>query len=257
MAIPVQQRRAECTAAVAGCRLDPEAFERSFSQQSTVCNAVQCNTARHAEIALSGLCMNMSRHSKHDVLSHALDTGGNIHFALGDWAFGVTRRSAEQRMKARTGHGETVAIVEVALIKPERAIIMQAHDVIANGLLKAWLAIRRKSHQLVLAAVDAKSTVVSERAVQQSGRMWKPHLLVQVDCVPLADAPTCSGPFAYAVHGEDGCLFKWAWVVRTRGVRLVMRGKEDRTAVSTAESSVNLARKVEFFLKPWRHGGKE
>ena len=253
----MHQRRAECTAAVAGGRLDPEAFERSFSQQSTVCNAVQCNTARHAEIALSGLCMNMSRHSKHDVLSYALDTCGNIHLALSDWTFGVTRRSAEQRMKACTGHGETVAIVEVALIKPERAIIMQVHNVFANGLLKARLAIGRKSHQLVLAAVDAKSTVVSERAVQQSGRMWKPHLLVQVDCVPLADAPTCSGPFAYAVHGEDGCLFEWAWVVRTRGVRLVMRGKEDRTAVSTAESSVNLARKVEFFLKPWRHGGKE
>src|SRR5437763_9433411 len=97
--MPHEESRAERTAGIAGCRLNPKIGERSFAQQLSVGNTVESDTAGEHEILFTGEAMCFPRHVQNNFLGHHLDAGGKIHVTLFELRFRLPRRSAEQLME--------------------------------------------------------------------------------------------------------------------------------------------------------------
>ena len=93
------ERRADRAAGVAGRRLHPDALELAVAQHLAVGHAVERDAAGEAQVLRAGLGRERAREPQHDLLGHRLDRGGEVHVALGEQAFRVARRAAEQRVE--------------------------------------------------------------------------------------------------------------------------------------------------------------
>src|SRR6185503_19274489 len=100
-------------------------------------------------------------------------------------------------------------------------------EVFGNQVAIDRTAVRRESHQLVLAAVDLESAVVREGRVQQPQRMWKLELARQRDSVALTDAHRRRAPLAHAVEREDGRFGERTRKEGTGGVAFMMVGEDE------------------------------
>ena len=92
------------------------------------------------------------------------------------------------------GHRQTLAIVEVRHVHPERSVFL---DVDQRGfdLLRKLLcpfgtriSIRRQAHEFVFAGVDAEAKEVGKGGVQEPERMRKTQFLQDRDILALAMA---------------------------------------------------------------------
>src|SRR5690349_12594131 len=94
--MPDEGRHAERAAGIARSRLNPEIFERSFAQDSTVRDAVQGDAAGEAEFLHAGFSVNVPRHSQQNFFGDDLNRSREVHFAFGQGRFRLARRSAEE-----------------------------------------------------------------------------------------------------------------------------------------------------------------
>src|SRR3954452_11951758 len=112
--MPDKQSRAECTARIAGCRLDPNLFKRAFAQNASVPNAVEGDTAGEDQVLHSGFAMSVLRHVQHDLFRDSLDRRCKVHLTLRDFRFWFASWRAKETMELFRGHRQALAIVEVA-----------------------------------------------------------------------------------------------------------------------------------------------
>ena len=260
MVEPVGQRRPERAPRIAGSGLDPEPLERPLAEQSAVGHAVERHATGQAEVREARLRMNVPGHSQDDLLEHLLDAGGEVHLPLGERAIGPPRRTVKQPVEPAARHLQAGAVVEESLIEPERAVVAEVDDFSQDGVGIPRITIGGESHELVLAGVHPEATEQRERAVEQAGRVRKPHLGLELDPAAPAGAPGGGAPLADAVEREDRRLVEGARVEAARGMRLVVGGEQDRPGIVAAKPLIDLPRDVEFPLQPLRHrlheGGK-
>jgi len=127
---------------------------------------------------------------------------------LFDWRFRLTRPPAKQLMELRARHRQTLAVVEVAHIQPERAIVFDIQQMITDQIDVFRLTVGRQAHQFVFARVDLESTEVRKGRVEQSQRVRKVQLVRKLDLVPVTGAKTSGGLLAYAIKRENRRLFE-------------------------------------------------
>ena len=155
--VPNKERRPECTSSISGGRLDPQFLERTFSEDSPVPDAVQSDATGHDEIRQPRQLVSVTRRPEHDLFGDFLDGRGDIHFTLRERALHRSRRATKELVHLLRGHDLFVAIAEVGHVHPERAVRSQVEELVTHEGGIFGLAIRRETHQLVLAAIDAKT----------------------------------------------------------------------------------------------------
>ena len=130
--MPGKQRRAERAARIARGRLDPDVIENAFAQNAPVRDAIERDAAGQTKISLSGFLANVPRHSEHDFLGHILDRAREVHVALGQFRFRLTRRAVKQSVERDVGHGQADAIIEIFHVEPERAVLFEIDQLAQN-----------------------------------------------------------------------------------------------------------------------------
>ena len=164
------QRRPERAAGIAGRRLHPDVLEGAVAQHLAVGHAIECDAAGKTEVLDPVGRGQIARHAQHDLLGDLLHRGREIHLALRERALGVARRAAEQLVELARGHGEAGRVVEVALVEPERAVVLQVDQMLEDQVGVLGLAVGREAHHLVFAGVDLEAGVVGEGGVEQAER---------------------------------------------------------------------------------------
>ena len=181
-----------------------------------------------------------------------------------DRRLGVPRRSAEQLVERVVGHRQALAVVEVLHVQPEAAVGLDVDQMLRDQVPVDRAAVRRQSHQLVLAAVHLEAAVVGECGVQQPERMRKLQLACQRDLVAPPDAQRRRAPLADAVEGQDRGLVERARKERARGVALVMVGEDERrlrrrrralAGSPSADAIFSLSHTGIAIAKLWNPGG--
>ena len=226
-----QLRDAERAASIAGSGLNPDVLERTFAEQAPVANAVERDAAGKTEIVRARHLLRRLCHAQHDFLGHHLHRPREVHLLLRQIRLGHARRAAEQLVEGLTRHREAAQIIEVLLIERERAILAQLHQVLVDQVDVFRLTVRRQAHHLVLAGVDLESGVVRDGRVEQAERIRPAKLAQEVEVRALAVSDRRRGPFANAIHGENGRFLEWGRVERARRMGLVMLRVEERALV--------------------------
>src|SRR5947207_2273009 len=97
--------------------------------------------------------MQVPPHPEHDFLGDSLNARCKVHVPLFDIAFWIPRRTTEQLIKPRVGHGQSLAIVEVVHVQPETPIRFKVDQMLVDNSGVGWSAIWCQAHELVLATV--------------------------------------------------------------------------------------------------------
>src|SRR5262249_53996072 len=136
---------------------------------------------------------------------------------------------------------------------PEASIGLEVDESGEDRVLMNRLAVRRQTHQLILAAVHLEPAVVREGRVKQAKRMRKLEMMRQPNPVPGADAERRRAPLAHAVERQNRGLVERAGKERARGVTLMMIGEDNRSLRRAAESVSDDLRQTSLLLQPERH----
>ncbi len=217
-----QQCGPERAARIASGRLHEQTLEPGLAQHAAVGHAVQRDAAGHHYLLRSREPGQVGDQLEHDFLGHQLDRGGEVHLAPRDQRVELARRPAEQLLEARIGHQRRVEEPEGAGVQPERPVVADVDQLLADQVRVARRAVRGQAHQLVLAGVDLESAVVRERAVEQPERVRILQLAEQLDPRARADAERAGGPLAHAVDREDRRLLERRGIEAARRVRHVV-----------------------------------
>ena len=111
---------AESPSGIAGCRLNPYVVEDAAFQDLAVADAVERNTARHAEVVGPGQPLALLDHSQHDLVGDLLYGQGAIAMMLLDVALGRAGGKAEQFFPPLfLDHPETGRILEEFLVETD------------------------------------------------------------------------------------------------------------------------------------------
>ncbi len=172
-------RRYSCQAASAapsappaspGGRLDPDVVEDALAQQLAVGHAVERDAAGQAEVLrpVSRRSVRASRSTTSSVTAWIEAARSISRWVSGVPACAAGRRRAVERV---VGHGQAGAVVEVVHVEPERAVVLEVDQVLADQRRRNRLAVGRQAHQLVLAGVDLEPGVVGEGRIEQPQRM--------------------------------------------------------------------------------------
>src|SRR5262252_1329636 len=100
-------------------------------------------------------------------------------------------------------------------------------------------SVRRETHQLVFATVDAEPAIVRKRRVQEPERMREMLLLEHGEAIALAAGQAGSRPFTHAVQRQYRRLFKWRWEERAGRMRFMMLREYIALAVGVVESPIH------------------
>src|SRR5262245_1269251 len=156
------------TAGVARRRLNPNVRKRSLSQQSPVRDAVERDATGHHEILQTRLAMDRLSERQNDIFRDGLNAGREIHMMLLDAVIRLSRRSTEEIVEASVRHRQALAVVEVRHVQPQTAVWLDVNKMSIDEVAINGSPVRRKSHQLVLTAIDFEAAVVRERRVEQA-----------------------------------------------------------------------------------------
>ena len=69
----------------------------------------------------------------------------------------LPRRLAEQRGELVVGHAQAGAVVEIALVQPEAAVVVEVDELVQDQRRVFGLAIGREPHHLVLAGIHLEA----------------------------------------------------------------------------------------------------
>src|SRR5205085_5779317 len=139
--MPNEQRHAESASGVTRRGLDPYVVERAFTQEPARAHAVETDAPGDGELPHARLSLHVAATAKHDLVRERLDRRREIHFALCEGGFWITRRATEEVVKLLGGHGEPLAIIEVAHVHAERAVVAKIEQVLENELQKSRLTV--------------------------------------------------------------------------------------------------------------------
>ena len=133
------ERRADGAAGIARGRLDPDALEGSIAQYLAVSHAIEGDAAGKAEIVDRYVFAEERVMRSIDLLSDLLHRGREIHITL--LRAGSPDRVAAHRTGRETSvsHGQSGRIVEVALVEPEGAILLEVDQVVENQICVSGL----------------------------------------------------------------------------------------------------------------------
>ena len=199
MQVRGDQCRAQRPAGIAGCGLDPDAFEYPLALQPAIGHAVQRHTAGQAQLALARAARNASRQLEHHLLGDRLHRGRQVHLALAQLGFGQAGRAAEQPLEPLVDHGQAGAIVKIVEIEAKCAVVLDIDQMPLDGVGKARRAIGRQAHQLVLAGIDLEPGVLGKCRIQQPKRMRKMNFAQYLQASSFADGQRSGRPFTHAV----------------------------------------------------------
>src|SRR5688572_2435285 len=94
------------TAGIAGSRLNRDVLERSFTEDSAVCDAVQRDATGETEVLFARFAMQRARETQDDFFGHDLDRSRDVHLSLREGALGLSTGAAEQPVEAMVRHRE-------------------------------------------------------------------------------------------------------------------------------------------------------
>ena len=83
--VPDQQGDSECSTGVSCRGLDPDLIERSFSEDSAIGHAIECDSTGEAQFVHSCGLVDMVSHFQHGVFGDGLDAGCDVHVFLSEW----------------------------------------------------------------------------------------------------------------------------------------------------------------------------
>ena len=255
--MPHEQSGAQRASCVARRRLNPEVLERCLSQDSAVGDAIEGHAAGQGEVLHAGLLVDVPGCPQHGLLGDRLNGGGDIHFPLRQGTFRLAGRAAEEPVKLAIRHDHGVAVPEIVHVQPQRAVGLEVDQLLHDQIVVPGLAIRGQPHQLVLARIDLEPGEVREGGIEQAERMWEIQLVAQFHLVAAADAETGGGPFADAVHRQDGRLLKGRWEECAGRMRFVVFGEDIPALVAVLQGLVHLAGQVQLLLQPDRQTRQE
>ena len=173
----------------------------------------------------------MAGETEHRLVEHRLDGCGHIHV---EWRqpvlLGPPRRLAEELGEALPDHAEARAIVEVALVQPETAVLLEIDHVLEDRRCKARLAIGREAHDLVLSRVHLEPEILGKGGIEQAEGMRKVDFLVDRKVRASAKPHARRRPLADAIHRQHHRLLEWRGEESARGVAQVMLGEAQPVA---------------------------
>src|SRR5262249_47354396 len=97
--MPHVERRSHRTTGVTRRRLNPHPLERTFTKDSAIGHAVQCYSSGQTEVFGTGLAMQGSDETKDYLFSHLLNRPREVHVALSQQCFRLTRRATKYLVK--------------------------------------------------------------------------------------------------------------------------------------------------------------
>src|SRR5262249_44157874 len=147
-------------------------------------------------------------------------------------------------------HGQSLAVPEVILIQAKGAVGFQVEQSLQDQLLVDRFAVRRQSHELVFAAIDAEADVGGEGGIEQAEAVRKAKLFPQLDAVAATHAERRRRPLTDAIKREDRRLVERRGEEGAGRVGLMMLGEEERTAIATAQPFSNDAREMKLLFHP-------
>jgi len=248
--VPGEHGGPEGAPGIAGGGLDPNVVEQTGSQNLTVGHAVKGDAAGQAQVLLPGHLAGVSGHFQDHLFGDHLNRTGKVHFALGQVGFRLARGTAEQVGEAVVGHGQTVEIPEVVHVQLETAVFTDFDEVFANLVGVKGLAVGCQTHQLVFTRVDPKSGEIGHGRIEQTQAVGKVGFLQHGDLVALAVAEAAGGPFADAVQGQHGRIFKGARKKGAGGVGFVVLSEQDLAGRTRAR----LVQAAFYFRWGWPSG---
>ena len=185
-AVVGRQRGAQGAAGIAGSGLDPDVLEGAIAKHLAIRHAIQGDAAGKAEIFLTRFLSDRAGQPEHHLFGHRLDRGGQIHLALGDKLLRDVRGGPPKSSSKRLiGHGETGAIIEIALIQAEGAVFLQIDQIVVDQIGIFRLAIRREAHDLVFAGIDLEAGIIGKRGIEQAERVREMNFLQHGQIVAL------------------------------------------------------------------------
>ena len=150
------ERRAEGAAGIPRRWLNPDALKGPIAQYFPISHAIEGDAAGKAEIVDCISLRQRARDAQHDFLSDLLHRGGEIHITLRERGIRIARRSTKEVVKLPRRHGQSGRIVEVALVEPEGAVVLNVDQVVKNQIGVSGLAIGREPHELIFAELTLK-----------------------------------------------------------------------------------------------------
>src|SRR5215471_558590 len=111
--MPHVERRSHRTTGVTRRGLNPQPLERTFTKDSPIGHAVQCNSSGEAEVLRSRFAMQGSNETEYYFFGHFLDRAREIHIALSEQSFRFSGGTTKQIIKLTVRHGKPGAIIEV------------------------------------------------------------------------------------------------------------------------------------------------
>src|SRR5438445_4669209 len=132
--VPDEQSSAKTSARIASGGLEPDVLKWAFTLNYPVRDAIESHAAGHAQIFHTRFLVNVPDDPHHNVLSDLLDAGSDVHVKLRQLRFASPRRFAEKGIKFWPGHRQSGRIIEVTLIEPERAVVLNVDQIIEDLL---------------------------------------------------------------------------------------------------------------------------
>ena len=147
--MPNKHGHTECPASITGRWLNPNIVKWSFTQDSTVADAIQCNPSRQTQITLTSFCMDMPSRPQHDLFGDFLNRGGQIHFPYRNRRLGFPWRTVEKSVKFCRSHLQSFAIFKIGHIHAKGSVIFQIDQMVTNTVNIRRFSVWSESHQLV------------------------------------------------------------------------------------------------------------
>ena len=208
-------------------------FERRVAGQAAVDHPRQGDAAGEAERLLAGALVEVTRRVQRRVLDGQLQRGGDVSVAL---QHRLTRSpgSAERVVEAAGQRREALAVVEVGLVEPERALVAESHD-FAELAAETRLALRRDAHDAELVVLALEAEEVGDGRLQQAEAVRHLRHAEDLDLVAAADAERRRRDLAPPVHLEDRRALVRTGEERRRHVALVVRHDVEAPVTSAAQ----------------------
>src|ERR1700730_11639986 len=216
----------ESAPGIPGGRLNPKVVDHSAAQNLAVGDTIERDAASQAKPTQAGFRNQAPNHAYNRLVEHRFDRGSEIDVTLLKQFVWGARWPAEQTIKAAVGHPQPDAIVEVFLIEMKGSVGFEVDQMLEDGIGVSGLAIRRQSHNLVLAGIHLEAGVVGEGRVKQAKRVREMDFLAHLDAVISANPDARGGPLSNTVHCEDQRLLERRRIESAGRVALVMLGEQ-------------------------------
>ncbi len=182
-------------------------------EDARIGDAVERDPAAQAQIAHSGLALQVGRDPDHHLFQQGLRAGGDVGEALAFRALEVDRLPAFARRPEQVDEVLRIAAldlaeeIEIAKVERKGAVAGRAQQ-FAHRRDPGRPAIRGQTHHLIFTLVDGEAEIGGHRRVEEPERMREAQLTQHLYLARPVRAlmPGADGerrPFAHAIHRDD------------------------------------------------------